>query len=51
LKEKQAELDRSDVAIIRLESLCPFPVLELQKIVTKYSGATGTLKELVSVEL
>lgn len=40
LDEKRQELNRNDVAIIRLESLCPFPVLELQKILETYSNAT-----------
>lgn len=41
LKEKQVELNRQDIALIRLESLCPFPSLELQRIVKKYTSATG----------
>lgn len=28
-----------DVAIIRIEELCPFPALSLQKLVSKYSNA------------
>ncbi|OXA42749.1 hypothetical protein Fcan01_22563 [Folsomia candida] len=40
LKEKQVELNRQDIALIRLESLCPFPSLELQRIVKKYTSAT-----------
>jgi probable 2-oxoglutarate dehydrogenase E1 component DHKTD1 len=40
LHEKRTELKRNDVAIIRLESLCPFPVRDLQQILKTYSNAT-----------
>lgn len=43
LDEKVSELGRNDVAIIRLEQLCPFPVRELQEIVARYSSATDIL--------
>lgn len=43
LDEKRTELKRNDVAIIRLESLCPFPVQELQQILNNYTNATEVI--------
>jgi 2-oxoglutarate dehydrogenase complex dehydrogenase (E1) component-like enzyme len=43
LKEKREELGRKDVAIVRVESLCPFPVLEIRSVVKNFSNATGNI--------
>ncbi|CAL8099803.1 unnamed protein product [Orchesella dallaii] len=40
LHDKRVELKLDDVAIIRVESLCPFPVPELQNILKTYKNAT-----------
>lgn len=39
VNQHRQENEVKDVAIIRLEELCPFPALGLQKIVAKYSNA------------
>jgi len=46
LNEKRKELNIKDVAIIRLESLCPFPALELQREVEKFKNLKGKLTAL-----
>ncbi|ODM99756.1 putative 2-oxoglutarate dehydrogenase E1 component DHKTD1, mitochondrial [Orchesella cincta] len=40
LNDKRVELKLDDVAIIRLESLCPFPVQQLQSVLKTYENAT-----------
>lgn len=40
LYEKRAEMKRTDVAIIRIEQLYPFPEAELKQILDKYTKAT-----------
>lgn len=39
LREKQASLGVKDTAILRLESFCPFPTLELQQEISKFPKA------------
>ncbi|KAI9563198.1 hypothetical protein GHT06_010655 [Daphnia sinensis] len=39
LNQQRQEKGLKDVAIIRLEELCPFPALGIQKLVAKYSNA------------
>ena len=39
LNQQRQEKGLKDMAIVRLEELCPFPALGLQKVVTKYSNA------------
>nr|CAH0103087.1 unnamed protein product [Daphnia galeata] len=39
LHQQRQEKELKDIALIRLEELCPFPAFEIQKIVTKYSNA------------
>lgn len=39
LNQERQEKNLTDVAIVRLEELCPFPALGLQKLLTKYSNA------------
>lgn len=39
LDKERCDKNIQDVAIIRLESLCPFPLLELQKELQKYKNA------------
>jgi probable 2-oxoglutarate dehydrogenase E1 component DHKTD1 len=39
LHQQRQEKGLKDIALIRLEELCPFPAFEIQKIVTKYSNA------------
>lgn len=43
LKERR---DRkiSDIALIRLEEICPFPAKEISKAISKYKNAKGQLK-------
>lgn len=43
LSDKRDELKRNDVALIRLESLCPFPARELQEILKIYGNATEVI--------
>ena len=43
LEEKKEELERDDVAIIRLEQLYPFPGKELKDILKKYKLAESHL--------
>jgi len=38
LKARRDELNRKDVGIIRIESLCPFPTKELQLEIQKYKN-------------
>lgn len=33
---------KDSVAIVRVEMLCPFPVIDLQAVLKKYPGAKGT---------
>jgi len=40
LLEKQRELAREDVAVVRIEQLYPFPALEVEEILSKYGSAT-----------
>ncbi len=40
LLAKQQKENRKDVAIIRLEQIFPFPVAQIQNIISKYSNAT-----------
>lgn len=40
----------SNVAIVRIESLCPFPVQEINKILDSYKNASGTLNYLFRFE-
>ena len=40
LLAKQQKENRTDVAIIRLEQIFPFPVAQIQNIISKYSNAT-----------
>lgn len=39
LRQRQEEKGVKDVAIVRLEELCPFPTFSLQKLVQKYPNA------------
>ena len=39
LKDRREELRLDDVALIRLESLCPFPVEQLEREIAKYPNA------------
>lgn len=39
LNQQRQEKGLKDMAIVRLEELCPFPALGLQKLVAKYSNA------------
>ena len=41
LRDRREELGLDDVALIRLESLCPFPVKHLEREIAKYPNATG----------
>jgi len=43
LVDQRNALERKDVAIVRLESLCPFPTLELNKEMEKYPKAKSIL--------
>jgi probable 2-oxoglutarate dehydrogenase E1 component DHKTD1 len=40
LHERRHELNATNVAIIRVESLCPFPVNEIEKEIAKYPNAS-----------
>jgi 2-oxoglutarate dehydrogenase E1 component len=40
LAEKQQKEDRKDVALIRVEQLYPFPVLQIENLYKKYNKAT-----------
>lgn len=44
LVDKRRELKCDDVAIVRLESFCPFPTMHLQEELSKYSKANGALR-------
>ena len=39
LRDRREELRLEDVALIRLESLCPFPVEHLERELAKYPNA------------
>lgn len=39
LKEEREKNGRSDTALIRIESFCPFPTMELQNEISKYTNA------------
>lgn len=41
LNEERINKNYKDVAIIRIESLCPFPVAEINKELDKYKNANG----------
>jgi 2-oxoglutarate dehydrogenase complex dehydrogenase (E1) component-like enzyme len=51
LIEQRNVLDRKDVAIVRLESLCPFPTLELNKEMEKYPKAKCKLYSVLRKKL
>lgn len=42
LNEERVDKKYTDVAIIRVESLCPFPVAEINQELDKYKNAKGT---------
>lgn len=46
LAAKRAELKRTDIAIIRVEQIYPFPAAQIQKILTQY----GNAKDIVWVQ-
>jgi len=40
LLEKKEELDRDDVALVRIEQLFPLPIDQIQQVIKKYNNAT-----------
>lgn len=45
LSEKRAQLGIKDTAIVRIESFCPFPTLELRHEVSKFPNAKRTYRK------
>ena len=45
LDQKRKELGLEDAAIIRVESLCPFPVSELYENITKFKYAKSMMNK------
>lgn len=44
LLDKRGSLGVTDTAIIRVESFCPFPTLELREEISKYTNVKGKFK-------
>lgn len=47
LHEKRKQLNAKNTAIVRIESFCPFPTMELQEELSKYKNAKGYTTTLI----